>query len=111
MLLEGKVAVLTGAASQRGIGRATVQMFAEHGAQVAILDRDESLAEDAVNTLRITYGSNYMAVACDVTDKAQCDAAIAKVLAEFRQIGCLVNVAGITQPLKIMDIEAKTTRL
>lgn len=107
MLLHKKVAVLTGAASQRGIGRTTAQMFAEYGAQVAILDRDESLAEDTANTLCTTYGSDHMAVACDVTNKVQCDAVIAKVLAEFDQIDCLINVAGITQPLKIMDIEAE----
>jgi NAD(P)-dependent dehydrogenase (short-subunit alcohol dehydrogenase family) len=38
MLLEGKVAVISGAASPRGIGLATARLFATHGARVAILD-------------------------------------------------------------------------
>lgn len=47
MLLQGKVAIITGAASERGIGRATAVTFAKHGARVVILDLDESAARDA----------------------------------------------------------------
>ena len=39
MLLQDKVAVISGAATERGIGLATAQLFAEHGAAVAILER------------------------------------------------------------------------
>ena len=41
MLLKDRTAIVTGAASKRGLGRATAQLFAEHGAKVAILDIDE----------------------------------------------------------------------
>lgn len=41
-LLEGNFAVITGAASRRGLGKATARLFAEHGATVAILDLDEA---------------------------------------------------------------------
>ncbi|KEZ68595.1 short-chain dehydrogenase, partial [Pseudomonas syringae pv. syringae FF5] len=44
MLLQGKIAVITGAASARGIGRATAITFANHGARVVIIDLDESAA-------------------------------------------------------------------
>ena len=47
LLLEGKVAVITGAASKRGIGKATAQRFAEHGARVALLDLDAAQSEAA----------------------------------------------------------------
>ena len=47
MLLAGKTAVISGAASPRGIGLATARLFAEHGACVAILDLDEEAARSA----------------------------------------------------------------
>ena len=47
MLLAGKVAAISGAASPRGIGLATARLFAAHGARVAILDLDGAAARDA----------------------------------------------------------------
>ena len=44
MLLKDKTALITGAASPRGLGKATAKLFAEHGARVAILDLDASAA-------------------------------------------------------------------
>ena len=51
MLLAGKVAVISGAASPRGIGFATARLFAAHGAQVAILDLDDAGAQNAAAEL------------------------------------------------------------
>ena len=45
--LSGKTAIVTGAASARGLGKATARMFADHGARVAILDLDEGKAQAA----------------------------------------------------------------
>jgi NAD(P)-dependent dehydrogenase (short-subunit alcohol dehydrogenase family) len=47
MLLAGKVAVISGAASPRGIGLATARLLAAQGARVAILDLDEAAAQEA----------------------------------------------------------------
>ena len=46
-LLKGKIAVITGAASARGLGKATAQMMSDHGAKIAILDLDQSAAAAA----------------------------------------------------------------
>jgi NAD(P)-dependent dehydrogenase (short-subunit alcohol dehydrogenase family) len=99
-LLDGRTAIITGAASPRGLGKATAKLFAEHGARIAILDLNGDQAAEAAADL----GQGHIGLACNVTDKAACDAAAAAVIAAWGRIDVLVNNAGITQPLKIMDI-------
>ena len=101
MLLNGKVAVISGAASPRGIGLCTARLFAEHGARVALLDLQESASREAAASLA---GQGHIGVACDVTDKGACIAATQAVLERFGQVDILVNNAGITQPIKFLDI-------
>ena len=71
-LLQDKYAIVTGAASARGLGKATAAMFAEHGATVAILDLDDTAAEAAAADL----GEGHVGLACNVTDKTACTAAV-----------------------------------
>ena len=99
-LLKDKYAIVTGAASARGLGKATARMFAEQGATVAILDLDARAAEAAAADL----GDGHVGLACNVADKAACEAAVAQLLDKWGRIDVLVNNAGITQPLKIMEI-------
>lgn len=101
MLLKDKTAVITGAASARGLGKATAELFAEHGARIAILDLDEGAAQAAAAELP---GEGHIGLACNVTNKPACDTAAEAALAAFGQVDILVNNAGITQPLKLMDI-------
>jgi len=103
MLLEGKIAIVTGAASARGIGRATAQAFAAQGAKVAILDLDLNAARDAAAQL----GAGHLGLAANVADEAQVRDAVAEVLAHFGRIDVLVNNAGITQPVKTLEITGK----
>lgn len=103
MLLDGQTAIITGAASPRGLGKATAELFAQHGARVAILDLDAGAARAAAADL----GGEHLGFACDVTDKAACEAAAAAVLEACGQIDIVVNNAGITQPLKFMEIESE----
>jgi NAD(P)-dependent dehydrogenase (short-subunit alcohol dehydrogenase family) len=100
MLLQGKICVVTGAASERGLGRATARLFAENGARVAILDLDEAAAQEAAASI----GPQHRGYACNVTDKAACLEAAGRVLVDFGAINVLVNNAGITQPIKTLDI-------
>lgn len=100
MLLQGRTAAISGAASARGIGRATAKLFAQHGARIAILDLDDAGAKAAAAEL----GPDHIGVGCDVTDPASCKAAADAVLAAFGQCDILLNNAGITQPLKLMEI-------
>ncbi len=100
MLLAGKVAVISGAANPRGIGLATARLFASHDAKVAILDLDETAAQNAAAGL----GAEHRGFACNVVDPAACKRAAAAVLEAFGQVDILINNAGITQPVKTMDI-------
>ena len=101
-LLDGRFAAITGAAGPRGLGRAMAQMFADHGATVAILD----LNADQAQAVAAELGPNHVGLACDVTDKAACDAALSDLIGRWGRIDILVNNAGITQPLKLMEIAA-----
>src|SRR5262252_2642384 len=103
MLLSEKVCIITGAASARGIGRATARLFAGHGGRAVILDLDEKHAKAAAREI----GEGHRGLACDVTDKSACLASVDEVIREFGCVDVLINNAGITQPLKIMDIEPK----
>ncbi len=100
MLLQDKVCLITGGASSRGLGKATAKLMAEHGAQVIILDLDK----DAANTAARDVSRNGYGLACDVTDLDACRQAAETVLEFSGRIDVLVNNAGITQPLKLMDI-------
>jgi NAD(P)-dependent dehydrogenase (short-subunit alcohol dehydrogenase family) len=99
-LLNGRTAIITGAASARGLGKAMAKLFAEHGARIAVLDLDAAQADDVAAEI----GDGNIGLACDVTRKQDCDDAVATVLKTLGKIDILVNNAGITQPLKIMDI-------
>ncbi|MGU7769959.1 SDR family NAD(P)-dependent oxidoreductase [Burkholderia sp. MR1-5-21] len=103
-LLDGKVAVISGAASPRGIGMATARMFAKHGARVAILDLDAAAARDAAASI----GPEHRGYACDVTDQHACKQAAEQIVADFGQIDVLINNAGITQPAQLLDIDPQS---
>ncbi len=100
MLLKDKVAVITGGAGPNGLGFATARLMAAHGARVAVLDLDR--ADPAGAAARL--GADHLGLVADVTDKASCEAAAAAVVKAFGRIDVLVNNAGITQPVKTLEI-------
>jgi NAD(P)-dependent dehydrogenase (short-subunit alcohol dehydrogenase family) len=100
MLLKNKVAVITGGAGPNGLGFATARLMAEQGAKIAILD----LVRAEPNAAAARLGTGHIGLVADVTDKASCDAAAAAVLKSFGSIDVLVNNAGVTQPVKTLDI-------
>ena len=102
MLLNNKVAIITGGAGINGLGFATARMMAVQGARVAILDLERANPASVAAKL----GDQHMGVVADVTDKASCEAAVKAVLAKMSQVDILFNNAGITQPRKVMDITA-----
>ncbi|MEK6228343.1 MAG: SDR family NAD(P)-dependent oxidoreductase [Actinomycetota bacterium] len=89
-VLDGKAAIVTGSA--RGIGRATVELLAEHGAKVLINDLDGDVAEKASNDI----AGETVAFAGDLTKDGACDKLVQTAIDSFGQLDIVVNNAGYT---------------
>ena len=98
--LDGKVALITGAAS--GIGKATAHLFAEQGARVVASDIDRPGGE-AVAAAIAAAGGRAIFVNHDTTDEAAWRAVIDRALAEFGGLDVLVNSAGIGLAKPILE--------
>jgi len=95
-LLEGKSALVTGAAS--GIGRATAVAFAREGAQVTLADVDEDAGRSAAEAIS-RDGGNARFAAADVTSESSVAELVSTTVAAFGRLDCAVNNAGITGAL------------
>jgi len=90
--LVDKIAIVTGAAS--GIGKEIAATYAREGAKVAIADMNMAAAQAAADELKAS-GASAMAIAADVTDEAQVNAAVAAVVQAWGGVDILVSNAGI----------------
>jgi len=99
--LEGKVAIVTGAAGERGVGRSIALTFAEAGADVAICDEvvdiyDRNLGAVAEEISKL--GRRSLAIRADVSKKSDVDSMVQQVVAELGPVDILVNNAAILGP-------------
>ncbi len=92
MNLEGKVAIVTGAA--RGIGRVIALTLAGKGATVVINDIHQQIADTVADEVK-GFGGESLSIVADVTVMEQVDTMVEKVLAEFGKVDILVNNAGL----------------
>jgi NAD(P)-dependent dehydrogenase (short-subunit alcohol dehydrogenase family) len=105
--LDGKIALVTGAWSERGIGWGIAQAFAEQGADVVLADVTQldqlELRRQAITAM----GRRAIALKCDVTDSAQVDALIAHAVAHFGRLDIVASNAGIIRWENFLDLTPK----
>lgn len=100
--LEGKSAVITGAAS--GIGAGSAQVFAREGARVALLDRRLEQAEEVLAELPPVGLGPHVAIQVDLASPTSIDTAWAEIDAAFDAVDALVNCAGVRGVGSILDL-------
>jgi 2-hydroxycyclohexanecarboxyl-CoA dehydrogenase len=99
-----RTAVVTGAASPRGIGRATADRLARDGWSIAVLDLDDEAARRTAAEIAGNRSVAALGIAADVADEDSVDAAIAQVEAALPPIIGLANVAGVSSPIDFLEV-------
>ena len=100
--LQGKVAMVTGAAS--GIGRGIAIRLAEMGAAVAVLDKNVEGGKETVSVI-VKSGGTASFIACDVTSQDDCREAVKRVIGIHGRIDILCNNAGVTVRKDVLDLQ------
>ena len=107
MNLQGKVALVTGAAS--GIGKRIAEIYADHGAAVAIADLNLDGANATANEL-VQRGHRAIGIGMDVTSEREVEDGVARVIAEFGKVDILVSNAGIQIIKPVQDFSLEEWR-
>lgn len=97
-----RTAVITGAASERGIGRALARRLATGGWSLALLDRDAEGVRAAAREFDAPHG--VVGIAADVSDPRAVDSAVARIERELPPVVGLANVAGISDPTPFLEL-------
>ncbi|UWQ79132.1 SDR family oxidoreductase [Leisingera sp. S132] len=97
MEFNGKTVAITGAS--RGIGADAARVFAAAGANLVLLAR----SADALQDLAGEIGNNVLTFACDVSDYASIESALAKAHQKFGSLDVLINNAGVIEPISRLE--------
>ena len=98
--LAGKVALITGAGS--GQGRAAAELFAAHGARIAVIDIDDASAAETVRRVAAA-GSEALAVHADVSRRPDVDRMVSATVERFGRLDVLYNNAAVQMSGRLVD--------
>lgn len=102
-----RTVIITGAASPRGIGRATATLLASRGWNVGVLDIDERGAKELAAELINSYDVRAAAVAVDVSDEEQVRSAVDQLEAALPPLAALANIAGVSSPVGYLELTSQ----
>ena len=102
---EGKVALVTGAAS--GVGRATARQMVDQGAKVYGIDINKEGLEMVAGELRADFKS----AVCDISNREASRAAVAECVTTFGKLDIVANIAGVVKSHHVTDVDEATWRL
>jgi NAD(P)-dependent dehydrogenase (short-subunit alcohol dehydrogenase family) len=100
--------VIAGAASLRGIGYATAELFASHGAKLTVIDI--SMNERVANAIRgsiqnaLHLDVDLHALPCDISKAVDCNRAMDETIARFGALDCLINCAAVVKAQPFLSI-------
>lgn len=101
-----RTAVVTGAGSRRGIGRAAALRYAQEGWAVAVLDLDQGAAQEAAHQVREETGAPVLGLGADVTSETSLTAAAEAVRSSgLPPVGALANVAGMPSTTPFLEVD------
>ncbi|MCQ8187649.1 SDR family NAD(P)-dependent oxidoreductase [Streptomyces rugosispiralis] len=99
-----RTAIVTGAASPRGIGRATASWLAAEGWSVAVLDLDAGACQDLATRLQDEHGVPCLGIGVDIRDRDAVRTAVDRVHTSLPQLVGLVNNAGVSSPVPFLEV-------
>lgn len=102
MLLQGKVAIVTGGA--QGIGRACAERLAQEGAKVLVADVNDETGAEVANAINAT-GGEAIFHGCDVTERLDVHNLVAAALERYERVDILVNNAGVLDDKPFLELE------
>lgn len=97
-------AIVTGAASLRGIGRATAHRLARKGWAVAVVDLSEEASVAVAEEVADRYGVPTIGLGVDISDEAAVKDSVRRIDSEMPQIVGLVNNAGVSSPVPFLEV-------
>ena len=110
MFLNGKVCIISGAASLRGIGFAVAELFIQQGASVIVTD--VVMEEKTISDIRAAISSHtgienpdVTGYKCDITNLSECTQLADAFIKKFGRVDVLVNSAGIVQALPFLEVK------
>lgn len=105
-----RTAIVTGAASERGIGRAIARRLAAEGWSLLLIDRDAAATEAVAFDIATAHRVRAVGVGADIADRDAVESAVARADAELPQLVALVNNAGVSSPVPFLEVSEEEWR-